>query len=85
MTWMLSCILKGAEEFTVLLGVEGSGEGDGHLIWSHAAVPIKCPASYTPQLARYPACKLCSALLFSSPRNAFLFFHESCGQPNFIN
>lgn len=41
MTWMLKCIFKAADELTVLLEMEGSGRGDGHLVWSHTAILIK--------------------------------------------
>lgn len=37
----MSCIVKDAEEFTVLLEMEGSGENGGHLVWSYAAILIK--------------------------------------------
>lgn len=39
---------RGAE-LTVLLEMEGSREGDGHLVWSHAAIVIKWPALHIQQ------------------------------------
>lgn len=40
-TRMLSSIWKGAEQFTALLEIEGSGAGEGHLVCSHTAILIK--------------------------------------------
>ena len=41
MTWMPKCIFKAVDELTVLLEMEGSGRGDGHLVWLHTAILIK--------------------------------------------
>ena len=40
MTLDASCILKDAEEF-IVLGMEGSREDGGHLVWAYVAIQIK--------------------------------------------
>lgn len=73
-TWILNCIFKDTGELTVLLEMKGSGEGDGHLVWSHTAILIKWPALHTQQPASCLEIVLWS--IKKSPWNVFIFFHE---------